>query len=428
MGHFKKPIYIFLVFIIFSLSALALDVEFLTPDIQSNAGDPVNISVVITNNSKYVNNSLVNFTTDLGTLNPSSTYTDSSGFAEISFNSTVSGIAHINASTGGAYNRTNVTILPRKTSSLIVQANHSVNTAGNVTNITFYPKDVFGNLNSSDPINLNIAVKDQFGTQVHDLDFSVSPGSVVSLDVNKTHSNESYSSGPSDCAVLYLNSTVAGDISIDSSAGLASNNTSLQIVPGSAGLMRISYNDDYTVNTSSNVNVFVYDRYSNHIDNANVTFNVTSPENTDYNSPVSYNSASVKYHNGLTDANGQFSNVFTTDKSSGENIISISVANSSLQHNITITGLADNVDKFLLISNPETAIANNMDYYTLSGRPVDQFLNPILPPTSNIKEQVRFTTGTGFSIGSPEYSGTCKYFAGPYSLCGVCFGNRNVQK
>ncbi len=395
MGHFKNILYIFLIFLIFSLSALALDVEFLTQNIQSNAGDPVNISVVITDNGTPVNNSLVNFTTDMGTLSSSSKYSDSSGIAEISINSTASGIAHINASTGSAYNLTNVTVLPLETSSLIVQANHSVNTAGNVTNITFYPEDIFGNLNSNDPINLNIVIHNQFGIQVHDIDLSVSVGSVVFLDVNNTHSNESYSSGSSNCAVLNLNSTVAGDISIDSSASLASNSTHLQIVPGSPGSMRISYDDDYTVNTSSNVNVFVYDRYSNHIENANVTFNVTPPENTDYNSPISYNSAYVNAYSGLTDANGQFSNVFTTDKSSGKNIITIGVANSSLQHNITITGLADNIDKFFLISNPESAIANNMDYYTLSGRPVDQFLNPILPLTSSIKEQVRFSTSTG---------------------------------
>ncbi|MDY0385952.1 MAG: VWA domain-containing protein [Methanolobus sp.] len=414
MGHFKNIIYFFLIFLIFSLSALALDVEFLTQNIQSNAGDPANISVSVTDNDgKPVNNTQVNFTTDLGNLSPSSKYTDSSGFAEISFNSTVSGTAHINASTGSAYNQTNITVLPLETSSLIVQANHSVNTAGNVTNITFYPKDVFGNLNSSDPINMNIVINDQFGTQVHDLALSISLGSAVSLDVNKTHSNDSDSSGPSDCAVLLLNSTVAGDISIDSSTGLASNNTYLQIVPGSAGLMRISYNEDYTVNTSSNVNVFVYDRYSNHIDNANVTFNVTSPKNTDYNSPVSYNSASVKYYSGLTDANGQFSNVFTTDKRSGKNTISISVANSSLQRNITITGRADNVDQFSLINNPKSAIANNIDYYTLSGRPVDQFLNPILPPTSNIKEQVRFTTGTGSVLVPLNTLGRANILLGP---------------
>jgi len=384
-----------MIFLIFSISALALDVEFLTQNIQSNAGDPVNISVVITDNGTAVNNSLVNFTTDMGILSSSYAYSNSSGIAEVIVNSTASGIAHINASTGGAYNLKNITFLPLETYSILIDVEHSVNSAGNITNITFYPKDVFGNINSTEIIDLNVLIKDTSGNTIHDIPLSISSANITYFDANETNTNTSYTSVLSEFSVLSLNSTVAGNISITSTVGLVSNTTQIEIIPGSPGLMGVVYNDDYTVNTNSSMYVSIYDRYENPIKNANVTFNVRSPVATVYNSPVAYDSASINTYNGLTDANGKVSNIFTTDKRAGENIVGINVINTSLKHNISITGLADEVDNLFLTYTPKNVIANNIDTYTLSAQPVDKFLNPILPSGTSIKEQVRFTTDDG---------------------------------
>jgi Mg-chelatase subunit ChlD len=415
MKLLKKSINISLILLFFSISASALDVEFLTTDLQSNAGVPVNVSVLVTytGNSTPVNNTLVNFTADLGILSPSFRYTNSSGIAEVLLNSTIAETAHLNASAGSAYNLTDVTFVPLEITSLLAESNYSVNAAGNLTNITFYPIDIFGNINSSEAISLNIIINDRFGILLHDIDLSVTVGNVKLLEANKTDSSQSYINDSVNGAVLQINSTIAGSIYINSTAGSASNSTYLQIIPASPGLMRVSYDADYTVNTSSNVNVIVYDQYSNPIENAYVKFNASSPANTNYNSPITYNSASVNVNGGLTDVDGQLHNVFTTDKRSGDNIVSIGVANSSFQHNITITGIADSIDELFLTHSPEYAIANNMDYYTLSARPVDQFKNPILPTISNIKKQVRFTSSSGSVLVPLNSQGSAKIKVGP---------------
>ncbi|MDW7731109.1 MAG: VWA domain-containing protein [Methanolobus sp.] len=388
--------------------------EFLTADIQDNAGEPVNISVMLTDNGTPVNNTLVNFTTDLGILNSSSAYSNSSGIAEVTIDSTTAGTAHINASAGSVYNLTNVTFLPLEISSIVVETDHAVNAAGNVTNITFYLKDIFGNINSSEDISLKVTVDDVLGNTIPDNELSLSVGKIVFLDVNRTDSDISYTAGPDDRAILSLNSTIAGYITINSSVGSVSNVTYIEIIPGLPGLLKTVYNDDYTVNTSSSFYVSVFDRYENPVENANITFSATSPASTVYNSPVTYNSASLELYNGLTGSNGQLSNVFRTDKRAGGNIISISVANSSLQHNITITGLADEIDELHLTHSPEYALSNNEDSYVLSARPVDQFLNPILPLTTPIKEQVRFTTTSGTVLLIPLNSqGRANIVVGP---------------
>ncbi len=415
MEFFKRLIYISSILILLTMSAMAVDIDSLDPDFESSAGTPANITVLVTyaGNSTPINNTLVNFTTDLGVLSSSSALSNASGIAEVLLNSTIAGSAHLNVSSGDSYVLTNGTIHPLETSSYSVYANKSVNIAGNVTNITFYPHDIYGNTNTSELISVNVRVKDIFGSLLHDVDIPLYAGNKVLLETNKTSYDTSYLSAPYDYGVLHINSTIAGTIYIDSSAASFSNSTVLSIDPAPPDLMRISYNADYTVNTSSNLNVIVYDRYSNPIENAMVLFNVSSPDNTVSNSPVAYDSAYVSHASGLTDIYGQLSNSFTTDKRSGNNIIGISVANSSLQHNITISGIADNIDKFFLNKFPAAAIANNIDYYTLSAQPVDQFLNPVVPLTSSIGKQVRFTTPTSSILMPLNYMGQATTKVGP---------------
>jgi Mg-chelatase subunit ChlD len=168
------------------------------------------------------------------------------------------------------------------------------------------------------------------------------------------------------------------------------------------------------VNTSSNISAIVYDSYYNPVENINITFSVTPPEDTFYNSPNTYNSASLAYYSGTTDSSGIVPNVFTTDKKAGGNVISINVLDTSLQHNVTITGIADEIDNFFLSYTPDSSLSNNEDYYTLSARPVDQFLNPIFPLSTPIKEQVKFTTDSGSTVLVPLNShGSADTVVGP---------------
>lgn len=413
----NKFIYASIIFLAISLSALALDVEMLTTDMQSNSGEPVDVIVRVTNNSTPMNNTLVNFTTTFGMLNSSSAYTDIHGIAEIQLNSSVSGTALVNASAGTSYNLTNITFLPLAASSILVDVDYPVNVAGNITNITFTPVDIFGNTNSSELIYLDIVISDH--SEIVTL--SISPGNITHLEiipegaagVNWT-ALEILANPVTGNAVLSLNSTIAGNINITSTTGPASNLTELVVIPGEPSRIGAVYNDEYTVNTTSSMYVRLYDIYDNPTPDVNLNFSLTSPENTAYNSPVEYNSAGLAYYNGTTGPNGQFANIFRTDKRAGANIINIVVANTSLQGNITITGLADEIDNLYLSHNPGLALSNNKDSYVLSARPVDQFLNPILPRTTPIKELVRFTTASGNLVLIPlNNQGQANTIVGP---------------
>ncbi|AFV23745.1 hypothetical protein Mpsy_1538 [Methanolobus psychrophilus R15] len=413
----NKFIYASIIFLAISLSALALDVEMLTTDMQSNSGEPVDVIVRVTNNSTPVNNTLVNFTTTFGILNSSSAYTDTYGIAEIQINSSVSGTAQVNASSGTSYNLTNITFLPLAASSILVDVDYPVNVAGNITNITFTPVDIFGNINSSELIYLDIVISEHS----ENVTLSISPGNITHLElipegaagVNWT-ALEILANPVTGNAVLSLNSTIAGNINITSTTGSASNFTELVVIPGEPSRIGAVYNDEYTVNTTSSMYVRLYDIYDNPTPDVNLNFSLTSPENTAYNSPVEYNSAGLAYYNGTTDPSGQFANIFRTDKRAGANIINIVVANTSLQGNITITGLADEIDNLYLSHNPGLALSNNKDSYVLSARPVDQFLNPILPRTTPIKELVRFTTANGNLVLIPlNNQGQANTIVGP---------------
>jgi Mg-chelatase subunit ChlD len=414
MVFFKKLTFFLLILFVFSITSLALDVEMLTTDIQSNASEGVNISVMITDNGTPVNNAPVNFTTDLGILSSSSAYSNLSGIAEVTINSSVAGTAHVNASAGNFSNQTTVTFSPLSISSIIVHADQYQNTAGNITNITFSPIDSIGNINYSTPVTLNVIIKDIFGIPLHDLEMYVNSSKISSLYASSATRNVTYVTSPSQDFLLSLNSTVAGNITIYSTAGSVTNTTYLDVVPGSPGLMKVIYNKEYTVNTGSNISAIVYDSFYNPVGNVNISFSVTPPENTVYNSPNTYNSASLEYYNGTTDSSGIVPNIFTTDKRAGGNTVTINVLNTSLQHNVTITGIADKINNFFMSYSPEYSLSNNEDRYTLSARPVDQFMNPILPLSTPVKEQVRFTSASGNLVLVPLNSqGRANIVIGP---------------
>ncbi|MDK2912001.1 MAG: adhesin/invasin [Methanolobus sp.] len=400
-----------------SLSALALDIDLLTPDLHSKAGEPVNVLVKVTNGSVPENSTLVSFSSSLGMFSPSTAFTNTSGIAEALLNSTVAGMAQVNVSSGGAYELTNVTFSPLTASIILTYIDYPANVAGTITNISFRPVDIYGNINSSEPIHLEI----NLSGRSESLLLSLNGDNITTLElvpegvdyVNWTVSERS-AGHLSGSAVLSLNSTIAGNINIVSTTGSASNCTELLILPAEPSRIGAVYNECYTVNTTSSMYVRIYDMYNNPVPGVNLTFSVTSPESTAYNSPVGYNSASLAYYQGITSTSGQFANAFTTDKRAGANIVRIAVDNTSLQGNITITGTADEINNLLLVHTPELALSNNKDSYVLSARPVDQFLNPIVPLTTPIKELVRFTTSSGSSVLIPLNSqGRANTIVGP---------------
>ncbi|SFM67345.1 VWA domain-containing protein [Methanolobus profundi] len=415
MSILKTILYAIAVLCLLSSTAFALDVEILTKDQQSNAGTPVNLSVQVTyaGNGTPVNNALVDLTTDMELSGPYSAFSDLSGIAEFSLNSTQAGTSEINISVDGGYDLTNITFIPLEIASLLAETDNSVNEAGNITNISFYPVDIFGNINSSEDVLLTVLINDTFGAIVNSTSLSVPVGSISLLDVNISTLSVSSTSGPSNRAILSINSTVAGDILVSSAVSSVSNSSSVQIVPGAPKRMSIYSNDEYSVDTSAAFYLYVYDKYSNPVENADINFSVTPPENNDQNSPITYNSAYVSASSGSTNASGYFYNVFRTDKRAGVNTITISVVNSSLEYDLTITGIAGEAEQFFMIHSPENALANYLDIYTVSACPVDQFINPIVPLTTTVNEMVRFITDSETYLVPLDSRGRANIEVGP---------------
>ncbi|WP_406655737.1 VWA domain-containing protein [Methanolobus sp. ZRKC2] len=396
----------------FSVSALALDVVILPINNETNVGDPVDISVLVMNDSTPENNALVNFTTSLGLFNLPSNYTNSSGIVEVTLNSTVSGVADINVSSGGFYNSTNVTFSPLSVNSIMITGGHT-EVAGNVSNFTFTPLDAFGNINSSEDIELNILIHDVFGNTVHDIDLAGTPSTITSLFANESVYTSVDSAGSTPNFTLSINSTIAGNISISASLGSASNLSYLQVQPSDPHSMVMAYNDEYTVNTSSSFSVSIYDVFNNPVEGVNIAFSVTSPADTIYNSPTEYNSAYIADSSGLTALDGSFSTQLITDKRAGSNLIEVSAVSTSIKQNITVTGTADDVEDLFLSYSPGTVLANNEDSYSLSAKPTDQFSNPKIPLVSPIEEQVYFSLNSNSVIVPLSDQGVASMIVGP---------------
>ncbi|MEZ5335594.1 MAG: hypothetical protein R2741_10325 [Methanolobus sp.] len=110
------------------------------------------------------------------TKSASSAYTNSSGVSIISINSGLTGIATINASSGAAYNNTSTFVFPTETS-ILVDSESPITTGDNFSagNLSFTALDSFGNVNSSEQINLSITVRDVLGTTLPEIDLILLP-------------------------------------------------------------------------------------------------------------------------------------------------------------------------------------------------------------------------------------------------------------
>lgn len=402
-----------IIFIALSLSALALDVKMLTSDTQINAGEPVNILVRVMEGMSPVNNSLVNFTTDLGTLSSASNITNASGFAQVWVNSTIAGTARVNASSGIASNVTNISFIPLSVSSVHMDAEADNKVVANTINISFSPKDIYGNINTSKAIDLHVTINGKtYG-------FNVSAGRIYAFDVfsdNGIMNHTLISSSGTDphLAILGINTTYAGNVTIDVLSP-AVNSTTVAFLPDLPSDVRMTYNDAYTVNTSDSVYTRVYDRYDNLVPRVNLSFTVTSPEASTSNSPITYGSALLVNNSGMTDASGTFVTQFTTDKRAGANKVNATVVdNSSIKCSASIIGTADKAVALNFTQSISIALANNLDSYELVARPEDQFRNPIVPLTTPITELVVFNTTKGQSVTIPlNKNGQAKLVVGP---------------
>lgn len=402
-----------IIIIFFTELANAIDVEITSEVKQSVVGEGVNISIRVFNDSTPLNNTLVNFTTTLGNLSKTTAYTNESGIAVVRLNSTLAGIAIVNVSVYNAYNTTNISFIAGAVSLILVDISHNPVLAGNITLLNYTLYDRYYNVNTTANLFFNITIKDVLGELTHEINVTAQPHSIIMLTANHSSVNfTTYHTNNSDIELI-INSTIAGNISTIAKVESITNITSIIYTPASPHTMVVMYYSSYTVNTTSSITVGVYDAYENPVSNATVLFNATPPSNTKYNSPIEYNSLKLIPQTNITSLNGLTSVLFRTDKRAGDNIINISIENTSINTTIIITGSADVAEDIILTSSPSIAYANNIDTYYLSAQVVDKFLNPILPSCCPIKDQVLFTTALSSTLIPLNESGSGTTLIGP---------------
>lgn len=409
-----KFIVLSLILLSSSMSAMALTINVFPLHIQNGAGDNVSVMARVTNNSTPLNNTLVNFITNLGYLSSASALTNASGFSRVFITTTESGNATITASIRNVSNTTNVVFSPLGPESINIAESENPVTAGNVTTVTIDMSDQFGNINDTAELTLNITLEDVFGNPVKETHIKRTPYTSTHIQANSTDlilTNNPTIADPH--LILDINSTVAGNITIYASCEGIFSSKVIEVEPGTPSGMELWYNNEYTVNTTSEITAYVYDIYNNPVKNALVRFNATPPESTPYNSPTEYNSLNFSNLQYITGSDGIALTVFRTDKRAGGNTINITVANTYVGREIIITGFADAVNKLFLTYTPPFAYANNKDTYSLTGQALDKFLNPIIPIGPSIKEQVVFYSGNSSVIVPLNNKGKASVQVGP---------------
>lgn len=401
-----------------SASAMALTIDVYPRHVQNSAGDNVNVVFRVTENSTPLNNMAVNFITNLGTLNSTSILTNASGYGQIFLTSTDSGIATLNAIVGNISNTTNIAFSPVSPQSIIISESKNPVTAGNITTVRIGMLDQFGNVNNTAKMTLNITIEDVYGnvneTQIIRTPFTLTHIKASNLtDTGKADIVLTNSVTSDENISLELNSTIAGNINISASSGGVISSKNIEVLPAEPHGITLWYNKEYTVNTTSDITVCVYDMYDNPVRNSLVRFNAAAPAHTIYNSPNKYNSLYLSNPSIITGIDGLAVTEFRTDKRAGANTINITVANTTLGTEITITGLSDVVDNLFLTPSPAFAYANNQDIYKLIAQPVDQFLNPIIPDGFPINEQVVFYSGSSSAIVTLNQEGKATMRVGP---------------
>ncbi|MCZ7369452.1 MAG: VWA domain-containing protein, partial [Candidatus Methanoperedens sp.] len=391
--------------------AAGVDVEISSYPSQTTVDESVNISVQVLDNSTPQDNTLINFTTTLGSLGTTSAYTDSSGMATTRINSTISGVATINASVGAVYNTTNVTFFPGEPAFIAVNVTQNPLVVGNATVVNLSAYDQYNNTNSTANMTLNIQIFDILGETINQVNITRASFALTHLVADRSSVTLVNSTSNSSSILLNINSTVAGNITITAKVGNTTNTFNITFTPAALSYISVDYYKECTVNTSSIITVGAWDMYDNPIGDAAVIFNATPPPATKYNSPIEYNSLNLTPEINITNLNGFTSTVFRADKRAGENLINITVGN--INTFITIEGIADDATEILLSHTPDAVHANNKDAYRLTAQVVDEFLNPVFPRSVPITKQVLFTTSLGSVIIPLNNNGAAVTLIGP---------------
>ncbi|WP_158599188.1 VWA domain-containing protein [Methanohalophilus sp. RSK] len=379
------------------------------------AGEDAVIYATLSNNSTPIPVEIINFSADVGQISSNGT-TNASGVATAIFNSTEAKSANISANYGSISNNLSINVEPAEVNLIDWSCKTQALVVGNISTINFTAYDTYGNINTTAPMDVEISVIEYDNSISNSSTLSLSAYNYTGINITANSITSNYSTSVHPFATVLLNSTFASVVNLNVSSGTVSNMTNITYSPAIPSILEIkSYDEEYTVNTTENISVNVYDRYRNPINNSTVIFNITPPINTSYNSHIPYNSSEIHPSSTITNIKGSAIASFRTDKRAGDNIINISVSeNETLYKEISITGIADSAEDMHLTYTPSLCYANNVDSYSLSATPVDQFLNPILPNGPNIKKQVYFNGGTTKIPLNPYGTATTKVGPTPY--------------
>ncbi|WP_048063313.1 vWA domain-containing protein [Methanococcoides burtonii] len=308
---------------------------------------------------------------------------------------------------------TNISFLPAPIEDIIFEVNKTDPSAGNAVDVNVTLRDQYGNINNTPTINLYLTMVDVL-SELHDENIVLSEWMGNMFEISIDHNNmTSVKSTEGTGLLLRINSTLAGTLSIGSDALGIINNTSVVYAPSTPYSMEALYDDEYVVNTTSEIVVSLHDRYDNPIEGATLIFNATYPIDTIYNSPVTYNSSWLSSSLESTPLGGKVTVYLRTDKRAGENIVNIGALNTSLFLRLSITGTPDIATDLTLSSTPSSCYANNEDAYRLSAQIIDQFLNPLLPGSFQIKDQVLFESSLGSTLIPLNDYGVATTVVGP---------------
>ncbi len=410
-----KMIFLLIISISFFVGLAGAEYLEITSDHSSiTVGENSNITVTVYNASLVpVDNTLVNFSTNFGNLNRTSAYTDSSGVATVSINSTLVGTATINASVGTDLNSTNVTFIAGKPANIDVNVSLNPLIVGNTTVVNLTISDQYGNINSTADMDINISITDVLGNLINFTNFTKSPFNSTELQVNSTDVIPTDNTIISPGVILFINSTLAGHINITATSNNKTNYTNISFLPAEVYDFNLFCIGECSGIVNQTVNIFgeAFDVYGNPVNGSIVYFNASSPPPTKFNSPIEYKSSGFTPNTTTTSNDGKTSTViFRTDKRAGDNTISVSAG--SVNKSYIIKGETD-VPQYLFLSySPGFAYANNLDKYRFTAQITDQFKNPILPEGS-LTKKVHFTmssynmyslmneSGAAFAEGGP---------------------------
>lgn len=251
--------------VVFTVDSSTFTPTNLTAPITTATADGIDVisfgvDVQDANGNKAPANTLVSWTTSLGTLGAATSLTDANGHAVMTLTSNIAGTANVVISSGIGSVNTNVIFT-------------AVASTANVIGVTSTTTNVLANNTATTVLSAT----------VHDSNGQVVPNATVNWSTTLGNlSNATSVTNASGVAVITLSGTVAGAaiVSAISDAGIAKNvNIQFEADPSTAKIYSTSSSDsDVVANGTTPVNIYAQltDAYGNPL-GAGITVNWTSP-------------------------------------------------------------------------------------------------------------------------------------------------------